>query len=83
VLKPKLSDASVQDARRRWWAHEADVNQLADEYDLSDLYVELVLRRLLWDGPSFVPGERPLRPDESPSTVRTATSTPSDTRRLY
>jgi hypothetical protein len=46
------------------------VNQLADEYDLSDLYVELVLRRLLWDDPPFVPGERPLHRDESLSTVR-------------
>jgi hypothetical protein len=33
------------------------VNELADEYDLPDLYVDLVLRRRLWDGPPLVPGE--------------------------
>jgi hypothetical protein len=54
------------------------VNELAAEYDLSDLYVDLVLRRLLWDGPPFVPGERPLHSDESLSTARAATVKGSD-----
>src|SRR5262249_27246914 len=61
---PRLSDADAQAIRRRWWAGEADVNQLASQHGLADFYVDLVLRRLLYDVPPFVPGERPLHPDE-------------------
>lgn len=46
------------------------MNQLADEYELSDLYVELVLRRLLFDGVPFVAGERVVHADERLATVR-------------
>ena len=55
------------------------MNELADEYDLSDLYIDLVLRRLLWDSPPFVPGERSLHPDENLWTEQAATCTASDT----
>ena len=60
ALKPKMSDRTAQGIRRRWWAGDADVNELALEHCLSDLDVELVLRRLLFDGVPFVAGERAL-----------------------
>jgi transcriptional regulator with XRE-family HTH domain len=60
ALKPRMRDATAQHIRRRWWAGDADVNELALEHCLSDLYVELVLRRLLFDRVLFVDGERPL-----------------------
>ena len=56
-----MSDRTAQGIRRRWWAGDADVNELALEHCLSDLDVELVLRRLLFDGVPFVAGERPPR----------------------
>ena len=48
------------------------MHELALEHGLSDLYVDLVLRRLLWDVPPFGPGERPLHPDEKLATARPA-----------
>jgi transcriptional regulator with XRE-family HTH domain len=69
--KRKTLPADAHELRRRWWANEADVNQLAEEYDLSDLYVELVLRRLLLDdGSPLLPGERLVHNDERLSTTR-------------
>ena len=70
ALKPKMSDRMAQGIRRRWWAGDADVNELALEHSLSDLYVELVLRRLLFDGVPFVAGERVVHADERLATVR-------------
>jgi hypothetical protein len=54
------------------------VKQLGDEYDLSHLYVELVLRRLLWDGPPLVPGARPLQPDEKVGNRQIVAGTAAD-----
>jgi hypothetical protein len=56
--------------RRRWWASDADVDELALEHGLSDLYVEFVLRRLLFDGVPFVAGERVIDPGEKLPTAR-------------
>jgi hypothetical protein len=70
ALKPKMSDRTAQGIRRRWWAGDADVNELALEHCLSDLYVELVLRRLLFDRLPFVAGERVVHADERLATVR-------------
>ena len=70
ALKPKMSDRTAQGIRRRWWAGETEVHELAREHCLSDLYVELVLRRLLFDGVPFVAGERALDPDEDLATAR-------------
>ena len=49
--------------RRRWWASDADVDELALEHGLSDLHVELVLRRILFGGLPLVPGERVVHAD--------------------
>jgi hypothetical protein len=68
--RAELSEAGAQEIRRRWWASEAEVDQRADEYDQSSIYVELVLRRRLLDRRPFVPGERALDPDEKVATVR-------------
>jgi len=63
ALKPRMRDATAQHIRRRWWVGDADVNELALEHGLSDLYVELVLRRLLFGGLPLGPGERVVHAD--------------------
>jgi transcriptional regulator with XRE-family HTH domain len=77
ALKPRMSNRMAQGIRRRWWAGNADVHELALEHCLSDLYVELVLRRLLFDGVPFVAGERALDPDEKLATARSVGSSPT------
>ena len=76
-----MTDATAQGIRHRWWAGDADVNELAREFCLSDLYVELVMRRLLFDGLPLVPGERALVADTDLETARPVTGTPASAGR--
>jgi transcriptional regulator with XRE-family HTH domain len=69
--KRRLSPAEAQHLRRRWWANEAEISDLANEFGQSQFYIELVLRRLLLDDDApLVAGERPVHNDERLSAAR-------------
>jgi hypothetical protein len=76
VRKSQLSDEAAQDIRRRWWADQAEVEQLAYVYQVSRRYIDGVIRRRSLDGLPLVPGERTLYSGEQLSKVKRRVTPP-------